>query len=267
MDTIFGREIAVAMSLAHINRMAWYDLTAGDGVIADGPDWCRNCSPGLMAFHALHVNRALRPKPIDVYLYENRPSTFDELTRSLDRHLPGLGYRRDGDDWVCGAVRIHVVAGSGEDACLDAVDRATAVLVSNDPNAITTWAMRPTFAMEMRERTSHFQTINTMGCNVGGLKRLDRETRDSWFDLIAHHHDRIPRNHDLVLVRIDDDDSQWAYLLCCPRKWQKQTERNIRKAFDSVGATVDHAWMKDDPERFAEAQRILFLTRAERKTE
>jgi hypothetical protein len=179
MDTIFGREIAVARHLAPITRMVWFDLTAGDGAVADGDDWCRNCSPGLMAFHALYVNGAQRPKPIDVYLYENKRTTFNELEHNLDRHLPGMDYRRDGDDWVCGAVRIHVVAGSGEDALLDVVDRSTAVLVSNDPNAITTWAMRPTFAMEVRERTSHFQTINTMGCNVGGLKRLDRTTRDS----------------------------------------------------------------------------------------
>lgn len=262
MNRMFGREIAAGGCLPYINEHVWFDLTAGDGVVGEDLVWERNCSPGLMAYHAKATN-GLQGKRVVVKLYENAAATFDRLLTNLNLNLPRLGYEQEGGVWRCGMAEIHPIYGSGADASLESVTPRTAVLASNDPNAITTWAMRPTFAMEVRHHTSHFLTINTLGCNPGGLKRLDIEARQPWFDLITNHHERIPPYHDLILVRIDGDDSQWAYLMCSPHKWRDRVEKEIDGSFKKIGVTVQYAWLKSQPEHFYEMQQILFLTRKE----
>lgn len=265
MCEIFGREVGVAAVMPDVDELVWLDLTAGDGVVDDATQdgrplpWEKNCSPGILAYYA---RGSL--KPITVTMYEIKTATFDRLERNLLTQLPRLGYEYVGDEWVCGNARLRLVNKSGAEADLDNVNERTAVIVSNDPNAITDWAMRKGFAAEIRERTPWFRSISTMGCNVGGIKRMELDERLKWFDLVEEQRERLPSHHDLVLAAIENDAAQWAYLLCEPVKWRSKAASAIQRAFGRHGLSVEFAWLRVEPSRFRSIQERLFLTKRER---
>ena len=261
MRKIVGSEIGAAGNQWAIQRLRYLDLTAGDGLADESAPggWEHNCSPGIAAYYARYSR-----KPIEVILYEIQAATFDRLTRNLSERLPGLGYERTGDEWVCGNARLRLVHDSGARALVTDVTKQTAVLVSNDPNAITDWAMRPSFAAEISHRTPWFRAISTMGCNPAGLKRLPPEDRRVWFEHIESQVRSLPNHKDLLLVEIERDDAQWAYLLCEPAKWRKQAERSALLAFSAHGLSVNWAWWKTERSRFTEIEQRLFLTKKER---
>ena len=150
-----GQEVGATRYLPAVKSLAWFDLCAGDGIAQHTP-WERNCSPGILAWHGSQSH-----KRVDINLYEIQEMTFDRLEASLAEQLPNLprpyswvsAYQRKGEAWARGNATIHTHHLDGAKASLDGVDEHTAVLVVNDPNAITTWAMRPTFVKEIRERT------------------------------------------------------------------------------------------------------------------
>lgn len=259
MSSIIGKEIGAATFVRDIRRLWWVDLTAGDGVVPEGMEWEKNCSPGILACHARNSAR-----PITVTLYEIQPATYDRLERNLTVEMPRLGYEYRDGWWTRGNARVHVLNASGATAPVDEIGRSTAVMVTNDPNAITDWAMRPTFAEEIRQRAWCFRSVSTMGCNPAGLMRLSRDDRDRWFDLIAQQEATLPRHHDLLLARIERDASKWGYLLCEPVRWRRQMQRVAETAFARHGMTIETAWLKEDPEAFRAIESRLFLTNQER---
>lgn len=262
MRSIVGREVGAAGSMTAVDRLVWFDLTAGDGITCDeGASWAMGCSPGIMALYATHSK-----KPVDLTLFEIKPATYDRLMSSLSRHLPDLGYVPvEEGRWAFGnVVDLRAVNGSGADASIAGVCRFDAVLVSNDPNAITDWAMRPSFAREISEKTPWFRSISTMGCNPAGLKRLPPDIRMGWFDLIASQENALPRYRDLLLAAIAGDDAQWAYLLGEPVKWRGSAERMATTAFRRHDYTLDMAWCRMQRGPFDDLKRRLFLTRSER---
>ena len=262
MDKMIGREIGAGNKMASILCQRYYDLTAGDGVVNEEltGGWSRNCSPGIAAFHARNSE-----KPIEVLLYEKQPATFDRLLASLGEQLPLLGYEEDEEnEWICNNVHLRAVNGSGSEALTNGILRCMSVLVSNDPNAITDWAMRSTFAMEIASKTPWFRSISTMGCNPAGLKRLPHEERLTWFDQIQEQIDALPAKQDLLLVEIEKDDAQWAYLLSEPIRWRARVVQEVERAFGNHGMMVNYAWFKEDLGRFNTIQERLFLTKKER---
>jgi hypothetical protein len=230
-----------ARSTRDIERLCWIDLTAGDAVVADGVPWQLNCSPGINAYYATGSD-----KPVDVTLYEIKPATFERLLSSLAEHLPGLGYERSSQtEWVIGdRVTLRAVLRSGADATVDHIRRTDAVLVSNDPNAITDWAMRPTFATELHRRAWCFRSISTLGCNVGGLLRSDPATRAHWFELMKQQIRALPQYRDLLLAAIEGDRSKWAYLLSEPVKWRTTNKAVVKSAFGKYGYSMEIAWLR-----------------------
>jgi hypothetical protein len=261
MSAIFGREVGAAGNLPAIHRLVWQDLTAGDGVPEDGMDWRFNCSPGILAYHATKSQ-----KPVRVTLYEIQPATFDRLVASLDANLPRLGYERAGDtSWRCGQADLEAVYGNGAEAPAWGISRTDAVLVSNDPNAITTWAMRPTFAEEVAARAWCFRSVSTMGCNVGGLKRSEPAARAGWFDLVKQQEAALPRHRDLLLAAIEGDAAQWAYLMSEPTKWRNTVRPTVQSAFKKYGYGLEMAWHRHQPEAYERIKARLFLTRDERE--
>lgn len=259
MRSIVGREVGAAQHHDGIDRLLWLDLTAGNGIVDDESlEWKHNCSPGIVARYACNSD-----KPITVVLHEIKPATFGRLEKSLLERLPELGYVLVDGEWRYKNATVQLVAGSGADASADAVNWRTAVLVTNDPNAITDWAMRPTFAAEIRARTKWFRSISTMGCNPAGLKRLGIEDRLGWFELIEQQRKNLPAHHDLFLAAIEKDDAQWAYLIDESDSWRSNLERDATKAFANQGLSIEFAWLRRDQERFVEIQRRLFLTRKE----
>ena len=168
---MLGQEIGAANMHPAIGRLVLIDLTAGDGAVEDGALWEKNCTPGLLAFHARNAK-----KPTTIVLYEIQQATCAGLVRRLASELPRLGYTQTGATrWTSGnTVDFNVIHGSGADIDLAPlwIGPATSALVLNDPNAMSQWAMRSSLAAEIAARTPWFRSISTMGCNVGGLKRL-----------------------------------------------------------------------------------------------
>jgi len=270
MRSFVGQEVGV-LAAKHaeweITRAGLYDLTAGDGIAPDHTQWIHGCSPGILANHATHL-----PIPAVVRLHEIQPATYDRLLDSLATHLPTLGYTKNAADrWLYEAngaqVELVAINGSGSDADTSLIrwGDKDAVLTLNDPNAITEWAMRPTYAQEIRERTWCARSLSTMGCNPAGIKRLDISERLQWFDLIQAQQDALPPYRDLLLAAIERDEAQWAYLICDPGKWRAKTESVVRTAFSKVGRTVAMSWYRANPDQFEETKRSLFFTQRERR--
>jgi hypothetical protein len=267
MSSMIGREVGVVNndnSPKHrlINRLDWMDLTAGDAAAPPDEPWHLNCSPGILAHHARNSR-----KPVDITLYEIKPATHKLLLNNLVEHLPALGYTpvAEGRWEYQGRVRLRAVSGSGAQADVSHLRREhDAVLVTNDPNAITDWAMRPTFAAEVNDRVWCFRSISTMGCNTSGLHRLDPEIRETWFDLIDQQIHALPSHRDLYLARIEGDASLWGYLLLEPVKFTN-VKTIVRTAFGKYGYTMDVASLREEPGKFKAITDYLFLRHSERK--
>lgn len=272
MSSFVGQEVGVTNNrmFTSVNRLAWIDLTAGDAAPVDNSDWHRSCSPGILARHAAHSK-----KPVEVVLYEIQPSTYDRLLANLGEHLPSLGYEKDGENcWRTEKATIYAVNQSGQTADVNWLRSTDAVLVFNDPNAITEWAMRNTFAQEIKDRGVWcFRSLSTLGCNTAGIKRIGlddgsgdaKRERRAWFDLIAAQQATLPRYRDLLLAGIERDEAQWAYLLCTAQKWRKSTESVVRSEFRKIDRTTSMTWFSENPLGFEQAKRFLFLTRKERE--
>lgn len=262
MRSFIGQEVGVVNLLAsrgQVSRCVWFDLTAGDGVAPDEIPWEQGCSPGILGHYAANLR-----VPATVVLSEIATATYDRLLASLAERLPQLGYTVAGPArWRRGTVEVVAVHGSGAGADISIINRDDAVLVLNDPNAITEWAMRPTFAQEVCDRTWRFRSLSTMGCNPAGLKRVDLAERLQWFELIQQQQAALPLHRDLLLTAIERDDAQWAYLIGTASKWRPTTENVARSEFAKVGCTVEMSWYRTDRDLFEAAKRRLFFTRAE----
>lgn len=271
VGNFLGQEVGAINSMAareNIDRCVWYDLTAGDGIAPNGYPWVRNCSPGLMASHAINLR-----VPSWVRLYEIQPATFGRLVESLTRQLPGLGYERaagEGLTWTATTasghtVRLQAIHASGSSASTSEIDEHDAVVALNDPNAITEWAMRPSFCAEIAARGAWcLRTLSTLGCNPAGLKRLPLAERTQWFDLIDAQQKTLPHYRDLLLAAIEKDDAQWAYLISTAKRWRSGTEKSTQTAFRKCGRAVAMSWYRDSRAEFEQTKQTLFLTKKER---
>lgn len=279
MREFIAKEVRAANSLGWFERLSWIDLTAGNGVPAYGCDWYETCSPGILARHA-----ATSRKPVMVHLYEKNSATYGELLSQLESHLPHIGYSRSGESqWqIERRIILRVFNADGRTATLDHLSRKDAVLVLNDPNAITEWAMRPTFAAEIDARAKGLRIMSTLGCNVCGIKRapfqkegaeplsdepelMSLTERRNWFRLISGQEEALPQRHDMLLASFARDSSQWAYLMSTPETWWSETEDEVLSAFSDpdVGHAAEMAWFRRDSARFEKTKERLFLTKAE----
>jgi hypothetical protein len=103
-----------------------------------------------------------------------------------------------------------------------------------------------------------------MGCNPAGLKRLDWEQRQGWYNHIGAQIGALRRHHDLYLAAIERDDAQWAYLITAPARWRAETEDLAAKAFTKHGMTLQTAWWRTESDRFRSMADVLFKTKQER---
>ena len=274
LNSFVGQEVGATGRMRDIDRLVWIDLTAGDAALIDGYEWRRACSPGIFAYHATKSTRR-----VDIVLYEIQPATFDRLLSNLDAHLPRLGYSKVGEGVYRfeDRVTLRALNASGQHADVTYLESTDAVLVLNDPNAITEWAMRPTLVQEAKDRGVWcFRSLSTLGCNVSGIKRMPldfdgsgeaKRERRAWFDLIAAQQGALPSYRDLLLAGVERDAAQWAYLLCTAEKWRGSTEAVVKTELRKIGRTAALAWFQLDPGGFEEAKRSLFLTKKERGEE
>lgn len=260
LSSIAGQETG---AIGHLGakRGIWYDLTAGDAALIPGEMWHRSCSPGILAYHASQCQ-----VPVHVRLHEIQAATYDRLVGNLDRYLPTLGYGQTGSDaWTNpgngSTVMVHNL--SGADADVTDVDGDTAVFVVNDPNAIVDWAIRPTFAAEIADRTWLSRCLSTMGCNPAGIKRLVIGERIHWFATVREQQRATPEYRDLSLAALDRDEAQWAYLVATSDKWRTKTDQAAKKSAKSCNRSVNIAWWRQEPDQFDGLLLRLFLQKAE----
>lgn len=274
MNRLLGKEVGVVTKLLERGAMrcVWFDLNAGDAAPDPDKAWTHGSSPGLMTYHARNAG-----VPFSITLCEIEPATYGRLIDNLARELPHLGYTRTSDHtwrWWSDLRTVTALNIDSRTVDIGHVQRGDAVFVLNDPNWIGAWAMRDTFPQEIAERISTpskrhglFRSLSTLGVNVGGGLRTERETRDAWFDLVRSVELATPESRDLYLARIVGDPSKWGYLIAEATEWRDQTVAEVDRAFRDVGLQMESAWMRLDRPMFDAIQRDLFLTNKERRDE
>lgn len=209
------------------------DCTAGDG---QSSDFSEHTSPGIIEKHATWMEA--RGINVNVCLFERSEQNCALLKTKSNYPI----YNMDAAD-------------------MPKVWRQTDVLfVVNDPNTVADWRM-PEALRSAPELTTVFSTL---GCNVGGLKRLPRSERETWFHHMEAQVGLLQRWHDAILVTLDRDAAQWAYLVNAPKKWRKHVTDMFESAFKGSKYPLKHAWLKSDPDNFAALRDYLFLTERER---
>lgn len=191
------------------------DACAGDGVDYAG----EASSPTLMLKH--HQFPRLLGQSF-LLLNEKADAQYDSLLRKfggLERVTVRRGDAHDID------LRLHMQ------------NRGQAVFVHYDPNSIrdvpelarsVLWHSTPDTAL----------MFITLGCNVGGLKRLAQDRREEWFSIIDVLVRALPRRHDLIIAALNNDASQWAYLLRVPDAWSATTMKALSS--DHVAGRWEH---------------------------
>lgn len=178
-----------------------FDLCAGDGDDQHGP--CSS-SPSIIRKHLTSpLSGNLRLDRREAYLYEHRPSTFERLKQRHD----GVPY-------------MHLFNQDSREADLSGVLRGSqeCVFVYADPNHADSIPLTPRITAEF---TPFTLCMMTLGCNVGGVKRLPREQREVWYEKVDALLDRMSPYHDAHLIWLNRDSSQWAYFITLPKKWSE----------------------------------------------
>jgi hypothetical protein len=275
LEAMVGREIGSApyvvrdlqrrgLAISDYDGHMIVDLTAGDAVVKPGETFRKNCSPGIFAHLA-----TTRPK-LQVLLYERDANVFGRLVVNLARELPEMGFEQiDAHRFVHRVMRSTVLAifGDGRNAQFD-LRPGEWLFVNNDPNHMNDYVLNhEKFAHVLNSGGQHFATfMSTMGCNVGGMKRLSPEERRAWDVHVGSAKASIRnRSHlDLLMFEVQHDASQWAYLLMVPTKWIEKSIDIFTKCFNKMGLDVLPASYRRDPAAFDAMQVRLFRTRKER---
>jgi hypothetical protein len=284
MREFVGKEVRAANSLGWIKRLVWIDLTAGNAEAAHGNTWSDSCSPGILASRAI---RSIQPVVVD--LYEKNPDTYAKLVGNLDEQLPTLGYSRiqyDGEysewnGWAAPNAQIRAFPRDGREAGISHIARGDAVLVLNDPNSVTEWAMRHSFASEINDvrGLKGLRTLSCISFNANGIKRNpfladdpkpqtdSLRERSNWYGLIDSITKTLPDRLDLMAAGFLRDASQWTYFFSSPTVWRDKGEEEdvIAEAFTATGEKHDYetAWAKRDRQKFLRLIDRRILTKTE----
>lgn len=136
-----------------------------------------------------------------------------------------------------------------------------AVFIHSDPNSIADWPITKRLTNAMSKATT---LLATLGCNVGGLKRLTLEERLPWYGHVQEVIEVMPYWHDAILIELVGDASQWAYLLRLPDKWSAETAVRIRNSGLRMGFDTSVSSLRRNPKEFKALEDKLFLTKKER---
>lgn len=218
------------------------DLCAGDGLSTDLHD----CSPKIINSHVKWAKD--RGMKVRATYIEKGTSTFVQLMANCSGYHNAEFINAD-------ATTVSIVP-----TCPN-----QAIFVNADPNTIRDWPVSESLIESLTPTTT---LLITMGCNVGGLKRLPLDERKEWFDHVAKVTHSLPSFHDAILVVLNNDMAQWAYLIRDPLKWSSKTMEAIRsKAKTLTGSGVTIASIRHNSGEFSELLRQLFLTKKERTNE
>jgi hypothetical protein len=233
MDKIVGKTVGVHSRFFSDKVFVVVDCTAGDGVSSE---FSKSTSPGIFNRHL----EFLESKGIETRsaFYEKTPGSVELLRLALPNRNVIHGDSKD----------MTPIWGPGD-----------VLLVSNDPNTINEWALPDALAAAPQLTT----IFSTLGCNVGGLKRLPFEQRQAWYSHVRAQISLLQGWHDAYLVTLKGDAAQWAYLVNAPKKWRDVTEKAFASAFNGSKYEVEGAWFKQDRANFLAIVDYLFKTKKE----
>lgn len=221
------------------------DMCAGDGFGHDGK---YDSSPSIILKHLHSTHPAsMRVRTKAAHLYEIQQETFQRL-KSRFGDVGGMRLEmRDSSEW----------------SLLDIpVRRKDCVFIYADPNSIATLPVTPRL---IRSLTPETLFLMTLGCNASGCKRMPREDRESWHRTANMIADSIHPRHDMLLIWLNRDSHQWAYLMSTPKVWATQMLAGaIKKGNDLWPGGVHGLSLRSDGrrainEKFAD----LFFTKEE----
>jgi hypothetical protein len=261
LNQLLGREIGVLTRQNFINEYHVFDLTAGDGNPAqDG--FTKSCSPGIAL---RHMNWAAEntAKPVAYYGIEKQPQTFALLEKNCGEWLTQNQWKLSGFTYKKNNALASFVNRDSKEISLSDFREHQGVFLYNDPNHIEDWCLTSSLMEAMPRFTT---SLSTLGCNVGGLKRVEMEKRQMWYERVNQLVSSLVQTwHDACLFSVGGAD-QWAYLITAPIKWRESITKECLKAATKIknrDANPQVYWFKESPEEFKLLQDYLFLTKAE----
>jgi hypothetical protein len=241
------------------------DLTAGSAVGDGTNDWWYGSSPAIFS------RIAAENKLIRVHLYDKDKAAFQALISNLGQMLPAGGFNILSEtSWYHSVTDSTVQAFFGDARELEQFELRDheCLFVNDDPNNMHGLVLDLVRLQEVikRPRNGFVTFMTTMGCNVGGLKRLEHDERLSWFRHIEQAINIMQETSrlDLLLFEIMRDDAQWAYLLLVPEVWSRDMQPSYVKEFTKQGLRAQSYSWRHHRQQFIEAINRLFHTQKER---
>lgn len=278
LNRLLGREVGVlSVGRPPVREALLYDMTAGDGtpyVATDQVELIENqskgfeegCSPGIFLRHTTWLAHRKRV-PVSLMGCEKQSVTHAELVKNTAGWLSAKGWNetdRGVHQIGNGYGRVQYLHTNSREMRGPGINRDASCFIYNDPNHIEDWSLTADFLRNCPKFTT---SLSTLGCNVGGLKRIDEGKRREWFIRVEVLCDALlQRWHDACLFSIGGAD-QWAYLITAPEKWSDEITRECLQAASKlekkITAPPQVVWRKLNPSGFYELERFLFLTKDE----
>lgn len=156
---------------------------------------------------------------------------------------------------------MRLLKGDAREYTLPLLKSDQAAFVHCDPNNVASMPLTGPFVESWNKYTTY---LVTLGCNVGGLKRLSLEDRRQWFTYVELLVKHLSRHHDAVLFWLQHDASQWAYMLSLPKVWKARFVADAqRKAVEMWPHGVGAISYRDSRVDFGTQVARLFLTKEE----
>ncbi len=223
------------------------DIGAGDGTVIEGK---HTSSPYLMNWHcwnAMHPKHSsLIPYDAHITLIEKMEHTASVLAISVE----GYEYKAP----------CEIIIRDARDYSIEPLSPYQPYFINADPNHINELPLARDFSERLTPASTY---VVTLGCNVGGLKRLKPEEREPWFEYADMLCQRLPYWHDVILCSLENDASQWAYLARVPSKWSDGYMKAMRSKAKGFGFITNPVSLKGSREGFDRAIDTLFLTKKE----
>ena len=206
------------------------DCTAGDGIASSESGFT---SPSIIQHHYLEMKE--RGIDIRALLIEKQINTYKKLKENTILPVKNMDARKLTKIW----------------------NDKDILFIINDPNHIGNWSLPESLSKAPKLTT----VFSTLGCNVGGLKRLPAEERIKWKEQIYNQLNLLQHWHDALLVRLERDHQQWAYLVNASDKWRESLEKCFSSSFKDWKKGLSMTWLKLDPKKFEDEISLLITSR------
>jgi len=263
-----GQCIGAASKIDKFKKTLLVEACAGDG----NPNEYSGTSSPEISYRLVKGSLKLR-QDIRCLLIEKREYTAEQLVQNLCRQWDdGYLLRQEGEIWIRDEALKYIEVIPGDyrsEAVADRIAKLimpdeTTVFLYIDPNKASDVELSEWLKVVLPWATT---MLITLGCNVGGSKRLPIEhpDRESWYERLEYLLRLKRQHHDACLIRLERDGSQWAYLVTVPRVWRERTDKSIValcKLHWPKGIQI--CWLSDSKKAFWNCAAYLFLTKAER---